>query len=158
MPSLTELYAKQKGLCSYCKNAMRLPDEGGSRYGYNSDHMATRDHRIPRSKGGDSSAANVVAACLRCNNLKGSMDEALFRAALKRATDGQPFPFRHLGALAARREIEVALEVDEALESDLYARWLGAAPGKERARCYIELCKIRGIDVAPVLHQIANAA
>lgn len=154
--SLGELYAKQKGLCAYCKCAMYLPDDRGGRA--SSDHIATRDHRIPRSKGGDNSSDNLVAACSRCNGLKGSMDETLFRAALKRAAEGYPFPFSQLGALAARRQIEAAAEIDEALEREVYQRWLVAERGPTRAKLYVELCRIRGDDVAPLLLKLAEAA
>ena len=42
--------------CAYCGRA---------------DLPLTLDHVIPRSKGGDDSWENLVAACLPCNNRKG---------------------------------------------------------------------------------------
>lgn len=41
------------------------------RCGYCGGHATTIDHVLPRSRGGDDSWENLVAACLRCNNKKG---------------------------------------------------------------------------------------
>lgn len=38
---------------------------------YCGKHAATIDHVLPRSRGGADSWENLVACCLRCNNLKG---------------------------------------------------------------------------------------
>jgi 5-methylcytosine-specific restriction endonuclease McrA len=46
---------RDKYLCQYC----------GSR------HNLTMDHVIPRSKGGQHTWENVVAACVKCNGMKG---------------------------------------------------------------------------------------
>lgn len=37
-----------------------------------SPRFRTREHLVPRSKGGDSSLANLVAACITCNNRRGT--------------------------------------------------------------------------------------
>jgi 5-methylcytosine-specific restriction endonuclease McrA len=53
------IYMRDKFRCQYCgdkKNAAEL----------------TLDHIFPRSRGGDNSPVNIVTACLRCNNRKGS--------------------------------------------------------------------------------------
>lgn len=42
-----------------------------SRCAYCSGSAATIDHVMPRSRGGKDSWENLVACCLRCNNLKG---------------------------------------------------------------------------------------
>jgi 5-methylcytosine-specific restriction endonuclease McrA len=42
-----------------------------SRCGYCASSATTIDHVIPRSRGGADSWENLVACCLRCNNLKG---------------------------------------------------------------------------------------
>lgn len=42
----------------------------GNRCGYCGDHASTVDHVMPRSRGGADSWENLVACCLRCNNLK----------------------------------------------------------------------------------------
>ena len=53
------IYIRDKFRCQYCgdkKNPAEL----------------TLDHIFPRSRGGDNTPLNVVAACLACNNRKGS--------------------------------------------------------------------------------------
>lgn len=41
------------------------------RCAYCSHHASTIDHVIPRSRGGSDSWENLVACCLKCNNIKG---------------------------------------------------------------------------------------
>lgn len=43
----------------------------GQRCGYCGAGATTIDHVVPRSRGGADSWENLVACCLRCNNLKG---------------------------------------------------------------------------------------
>lgn len=43
----------------------------GHRCGYCGNGAATIDHVLPRSRGGADSWENLVACCLRCNNVKG---------------------------------------------------------------------------------------
>lgn len=53
------IYMRDKFRCQYCgekKNPAEL----------------TLDHIFPRSRGGDNSPVNIVAACLACNNRKGN--------------------------------------------------------------------------------------
>lgn len=42
------------------------------RCAYCGSHATTVDHVLPRSRGGPQTWENLVACCLRCNNLKGS--------------------------------------------------------------------------------------
>lgn len=60
-PPLTNraLFERDNQQCMYC----------GHQFGY---HQLTRDHIMPRSRGGRDSWENVVAACRRCNQFKGS--------------------------------------------------------------------------------------
>lgn len=44
----------------------------GYRCGYCATSAATIDHVLPRSRGGADSWENLVACCLRCNNVKGN--------------------------------------------------------------------------------------
>jgi 5-methylcytosine-specific restriction endonuclease McrA len=53
--------------CYYCGLPLLLKD-------------ATRDHRIPRCRGGSDSIKNIVPACLLCNQRKGWRTEAEFWA------------------------------------------------------------------------------
>jgi 5-methylcytosine-specific restriction endonuclease McrA len=42
----------------------------------------TVDHKIPRSRGGDNQVANLVWACITCNQLKGTQTAEEFLARL----------------------------------------------------------------------------
>lgn len=42
------------------------------RCAYCSGHATTIDHVLPRSRGGQDSWENLVACCVRCNNMKGN--------------------------------------------------------------------------------------
>lgn len=53
------LFRRDLGTCGYCGKH------------FSEDHL-TRDHIHPVSKGGRDTWTNVVAACFKCNNLKGS--------------------------------------------------------------------------------------
>lgn len=60
-PPLTNraLFARDRHLCLYCGNTF-------------SNRELTRDHVIPRSRGGTDCWSNVVTCCLRCNHQKGA--------------------------------------------------------------------------------------
>lgn len=51
------LYTRDGGRCAYCGRAIELRD-------------ATRDHVVPRCRGGEDSWMNLVLACKRCNHIK----------------------------------------------------------------------------------------
>jgi 5-methylcytosine-specific restriction endonuclease McrA len=59
---LTELFNRQSGFCAYCDTKMTL--EIGHR------HTATKDHVVPKSRGGNSNIYNLVASCYDCNQKK----------------------------------------------------------------------------------------
>ncbi len=46
------------------------------RCGYCGGHATTIDHILPRSRGGKDSWENLVACCLKCNNVKGDRTPA----------------------------------------------------------------------------------
>jgi DNA-directed RNA polymerase subunit RPC12/RpoP len=58
-PSLTnrELFRRDHYMCAYCGGIFK-------------ELQLTRDHIIPRSRGGDDKWTNVVTACERCNHKK----------------------------------------------------------------------------------------
>lgn len=60
-PPLTNasLFRRDQNICLYCGKRL-------------SDHDLTRDHIQPRSRGGRDTWLNVVTACRRCNQFKGS--------------------------------------------------------------------------------------
>ena len=61
IPPLTNraLFRRDNNICLYCGNDFH-------------DYELTRDHVIPKSRGGRDQWNNVVAACKRCNHRKGS--------------------------------------------------------------------------------------
>lgn len=65
----------QNGLCYYCHRPVVLLNICG---GPVPENAATIDHRHPLSKGGTSQRSNLVVACRRCNQIKGSMSESDF--------------------------------------------------------------------------------
>lgn len=63
--------------CTYCHCRMIA-----AHLGRPAPNMATVDHREPVVAGGDDAAWNWAMACWLCNNRKGAMTEAEFRALL----------------------------------------------------------------------------
>lgn len=53
------LFERDRGTCMYCGRSYPL-------------RQLTRDHIVPRSRGGKDEWTNVTTACLRCNGAKGS--------------------------------------------------------------------------------------
>lgn len=74
------LWREQKGICWLCDQPMGI-------------HEATRDHVLPRSKGGGNERANLRLAHEVCNKLRQNVDEAEAReyvqAKLKKLVHGQ---------------------------------------------------------------------
>ena len=62
----------------------------GQRCGYCGASATTIDHVVPRSRGGADSWENLVACCLRCNNVKGDRTPGEMGWAL-RATPRAPY-------------------------------------------------------------------
>ena len=60
LPTRRNVLARDKWTCQYCNKGSK-----------NKTKM-TIDHVMPRSRGGDSSWTNLVAACERCNSVKGN--------------------------------------------------------------------------------------
>jgi hypothetical protein len=50
---------------------VRSPDGTGHRCAYCGSSASTIDHVLPRSRGGKDEWENLVACCLKCNNIKG---------------------------------------------------------------------------------------
>ena len=67
--SLEALFRAHNGRCFYCDRPTRLPQSGETASGALS---ATVDHIIPRCQGGRHDWNNLVLACFRCNNRRGS--------------------------------------------------------------------------------------
>lgn len=64
---------------------LRLLERDGTRCSYCGRPFSRKvrphlDHRVPRCRGGKKNLANLVLACRPCNEAKGDMAEAEFRA------------------------------------------------------------------------------
>lgn len=64
---IVRLFNNQGGQCAYCGKQMLLHPHDS-----NNPQAATKDHVIPRSRGGVSDVWNEVASCRSCNGAKGS--------------------------------------------------------------------------------------
>ena len=60
MPNKENIYKQLNGRCAYCGKGMTLKD-------------ATRDHVVPKSKGGGNNVKNLLPTCKKCNQMKGDM-------------------------------------------------------------------------------------
>lgn len=63
------IYMRDKFRCQYCGDKRSAGE-------------LTLDHILPRSRGGDNSAVNIVTACVECNNRKGDRTPAEARMPL----------------------------------------------------------------------------
>jgi 5-methylcytosine-specific restriction endonuclease McrA len=81
-----------------------------------SEFYPTRDHKIPKSRGGANHKTNIVLACASCNNEKGDMPPQEF-AVYREVTAGIPHRIsrlltwrRHLREMEARLSGETKTE------------------------------------------------
>lgn len=58
---IVKLFRLFNGVCHYCKRKITINE-------------ATKDHKIPLSKGGTNSKDNLLLSCWKCNNKKGNMN------------------------------------------------------------------------------------
>ena len=68
-------YAREGGRCFWCRQMTR---RRGPRSGMQAPNLATLDHIIPRSAGGELSMGNVVLSCYACNNARGNLSAEAF--------------------------------------------------------------------------------
>jgi 5-methylcytosine-specific restriction endonuclease McrA len=134
---------KQNMRCWYCGIGMRLDSARSAR-----DRIATIDHVVPRSANGPDSEENTVAACLECNQLKGTLSEAAFRAdsrLLARLKFANTPPDRlcvdedspHYDAHALARDVGIRFngkERNDVSEYCISEGWVRAPVGKTRNR------------------------
>lgn len=57
----------QNQQCIYCNNKM-----SANHHDRDADNHATKEHILPRSEGGGNELFNIVLACRKCNNARGS--------------------------------------------------------------------------------------
>jgi 5-methylcytosine-specific restriction endonuclease McrA len=72
---LEECCESQNWRCAYCGRSMRRKARKDKPW-----LTATLDHVLPVSRGGRNQRANLVAACLGCNQSKGALTADEFRA------------------------------------------------------------------------------
>jgi 5-methylcytosine-specific restriction endonuclease McrA len=68
---------EQGGRCYYCRRLMTTTHVHREGVAPPLDRV-TWDHKIPLSMGGKNKLSNKVLACLRCNQLKGSLTDEEF--------------------------------------------------------------------------------
>lgn len=66
VPTLFQLHVYFQGKCMWCGEQTLLDEEPGH------PRAATREHLVPKSKGGRSEARNLALACWECNQARGS--------------------------------------------------------------------------------------
>lgn len=60
------------GQCYYCERPVEYDTQRHARH-------PTRDHKTPKTRGGDNGKDNVTLACVACNHVKADMTEEEFR-------------------------------------------------------------------------------
>jgi 5-methylcytosine-specific restriction endonuclease McrA len=73
-PMMERIYYREKGRCFWCKTPVYVPwkDQDKIHNGVLQPNHGTKDHLLPKSKGGTTEMHNVVLSCMKCNNSKGS--------------------------------------------------------------------------------------
>lgn len=69
------LITRYNGICVYCRKPVDPTASPPT------SNAPSRDHFIPRSKGGSRGLHNTVLACVSCNQDKGNMDPRMILAA-----------------------------------------------------------------------------
>ena len=83
MGNLSTLYERFGGECTFCDRRLVMPPgKRGAKFKL-TDQTATRDHAIPRSRGGTLAPENTLLACRACNEAKSNMTDLEFRSFLK---------------------------------------------------------------------------
>jgi len=74
MSQLTRKWSQQRGMCIWCGRQTVLPKK--RRMAGFKPRAATRDHILPRSKGGGNDWQNIVCACYKCNTDRGDDEKS----------------------------------------------------------------------------------
>ena len=70
------IFARDGGRCTWCGIPVRPRAKGL----HGAPDLATLDHLEPRARGGRTIPGNLTLACQACNNARGAMSAAGFRA------------------------------------------------------------------------------
>lgn len=85
---LLTAFILQSGDCYYCKRPMYLDHFAA---GATKSNRATIEHLVPQSLGGCSCAVNLVAACRRCNDMRGRIPIPIFLKLLAKVFETSSF-------------------------------------------------------------------
>lgn len=66
--------------CFYCGLLVRHLTIAGRQH--TPQHHRTRDHKVPKARGGTKAIDNIVTACLKCNTDKGTLTVEEYRLVL----------------------------------------------------------------------------
>ena len=101
LPSHRNIWVREKGRCAYCDAKISL-------------RTTTKEHVVPRAKGGKDDLLNVVAACSACNGAKGCRTPAQAGMSFRAGVE-----LRHL---TDEEKLEVLMKTSQAVER---RTWLG---------------------------------
>jgi hypothetical protein len=81
--------AKRPDRCFYCGVAVVYTrNQRNGDFDPRNPNLATKDHVVPRARGGHKGKHNIVKSCQRCNLMKGSQHISNLRVALTGKRDG----------------------------------------------------------------------
>ena len=118
-PSLKQwkelLHPKQNGKCMYCGN--KIPEGDG-----------TVDHKMPFSRGGKETPANMQLLCGKCNSRKGDLSDGEFKRRFKSVLPAKlppvkAIPHSKFDAVAKTVADRKAKTAKKRRESDPFALW-----------------------------------
>ncbi len=125
-PKRLSIYMRDGMRCVYCSRSL----ESASVAADGGEMSLTLDHVIPRSKGGDDEADNLVTACKRCKTARGNMSLAAFsrKAAEFDDVKAKPETILKRARGAAQRKIKNYADAKDIMESELnWTKSLGQA-------------------------------
>lgn len=70
------------------------------------DVLMTKDHIIPKAKGGRDVLSNYATSCFICNELKSAMDDDKFRSLLDKVKSGDPEAIAEYNELVPRSRLK----------------------------------------------------
>jgi hypothetical protein len=126
--------------CFYCAEPVQrnAPDP---------QHEATKDHMVPISRGGVDYIANIVPACLHCNQLKGNKTVEEFKADREWANAEKSTGITRCGARPSDPQLVSGVPMLPTLEiAAMWKRVLGSMSGKTFPDTRPEWCRVNTRD------------